>query len=57
MRYLILLEGAGGELDRVEVARDDGGATFTKAVILLARRCTLNPGDTIKIIDTAPDEG
>lgn len=55
MRYLIVLEGAGGELDRELTATDDD-AVLTRAVIKIATRCQLVPGDTIKIIDTEPEQ-
>lgn len=52
MRYLILLEGQGGELDRRACESED---KISGAVVDLATDCTLSPGDTIKVIDTAPD--
>jgi hypothetical protein len=55
MRYLVLLEGGGGELDRSEVGTDDADA-LRDAVIEIATRCTLTPGDTIRIVDTRPEE-
>lgn len=55
MRYLIVLEGGGGELDRSEVDTDDADA-IRDAVVDLVTRCTLTPGDKIRIIDTIPDD-
>lgn len=54
MRYQIVLEGGGGELDREELDTDDENI-LRDAMIDLVTRCTLAPGDTIRIIDTKPE--
>lgn len=54
-RYLVLLEGGGGELDRRTVDTDDADA-LRDAVLDIATGCTLTPGDVIRIVDTTPDK-
>lgn len=52
MRYLILLEGQGGELDRREADTEEH---IPAAVIELVQHSVLAAGDTIRIIDTQPE--
>lgn len=51
-RYLIRLDGQGGELDRREADKEDH---IHAAVIELVRHSVLAPGDVIRIIDTRPE--
>lgn len=53
MRYLILLEGQGGELDRRETDNEDD---LNNLAISLVTGAVLSPGDTISFIDTKPEE-
>ena len=53
MRYVITLEGTGGELDRRTCDTEE---EFYEAVLDLAVGCTLAAGDTIRIIDTQPEK-
>jgi hypothetical protein len=55
MRYVIILEGKGGELDRREVETEE--QTRAAALALLADCPYLAGGDMIRIIDTeAPQD-
>jgi hypothetical protein len=52
-RYLIRLDGCGGELDRREVDTEE---EISGAVIEIAESCDLRPGDRFWITDTRPEE-
>ena len=52
-RYLIRLDGQGGELDRREVDTLD---EISDAVIEIAQSCELHPGDQFWITDTQPEK-
>jgi hypothetical protein len=53
MKIIVRLNGAGGELDRVEIDVDeiDVDDAIADAVTELAKRCTLAIGDIITIIE------
>lgn len=51
-RFLIRLDGMGGELDRREVDTEE---EISGAVIEIAQSCELRPGDTFWITDTQPE--
>lgn len=53
MRYVITLEGQGGELDRRVVATEAEIQTATEDLV---SACMLAPGDMIRIIDTQPEK-
>ena len=48
MKYVVILEGSGGELDRREVETE---AEIGRAVIDIARNDILAPGDVIRVIE------
>jgi hypothetical protein len=50
MRYQIILEGQGGELDRREVGAEE---EIRDAALLLIANCPyLAGGDTVRVVDT-----
>lgn len=45
----IIINGTGGELDRV-VVEDDGDESINRALVALLKRTPLRAGDTIQIV-------